>query len=471
MTRSVFFLLSLHLVAGAGLSTTARAETPPSVPTLPPPPTIEGEIELPKQSPMDRQKSTAQVKALQVMEAQKSGMMCQMMRQMAMQEPNPQTKMMMFMMAQQSCDSSEASKKAAEENEKNRKLISQEDVPKMQKLKASGMPLDYGTSKAPDETQNLDAFRVKLDENAPRNDDAIPVSNPASLVAALGGGPDGRSEVVSTKELAEAAREKTAGSSGASVSALPGIPSGNGAQRNDGRDNAGGGAGVGMMAMGGGGGNAAGANAADGSKSAAPDGAAAAPPARGKSRETNAGAGASSGGGGEAPAKGSSDAFEALLAQMLGPPPEAEVNGFNAGETVSMTEQTAKGPPTTNIFEYATLRYRRLGQTQRVVAAARSRGEPAGRSAATSGSASPRVANPPVPSVADGNAPEPSVERAKVATGSPSQDGAVAASSHRSTTETTGVGHPAGTGNERPTVADRRPAAEPAIAPQRATLR
>jgi hypothetical protein len=378
--------------------------------------------------------------------------------------------MMMFMMAQQSCDSSEASKKAAEENEKNRKLLSQEDVPKMQKLKASGMPLDYGMSKAPDETQNLDAFRVKLDENAPRNDDAIPVSNPVSLVAALGGGSDGRSEVVSTKELANAAREKTAGSSAASTSVLPGIPSGNGTQRNDGGNNAGGGAGVGMLAMGGGG-NAAGANATDGMKSAAPEGVTGSPPARGKSRETNAGAGASSGGNGEAAAKGSSDAFEALLAQMLGPPPEAEVNGFNAGETVSMTEQTAKGPPTTNIFEYATLRYRRLGQTQRVVAAARSRGEPAGRSAATSGSASPRVANPPVPSVADGNAPEPSVERAKVATGSPSQDGAVAASSHRSTTETTGVGHPAGTGNERPTVADRRPAAEPAIAPQRATLR
>lgn len=381
MTSRAFHFLFLLL---ATTSATVRAADQPAVPTLPPPPTIEGQIELPKQSPMDRQKSTAQVKAMQLMQSQKSGMMCQMMRQMAMQEPNPTNKMMMMMMAQKSCDDSDAAKKAAEDNDKNRKLISQEDVPKMQKLKASSLPLDFGQQKGSDESQNLDAFKVKLDENYTKTDGSIPTTDSTALVNALTAGADGSgSQVVSAKDLQDAARDASGGGGpGApSMSSLPAIAGdGKGGLAGDGTKGlspAGGGGMMGLGGMGGAGGagSAAGAGSTAAAGSGAGTGDATATADRKKSREADGGAGAGGGGGSETPAKSGNDPFEALLAQMLGGPPAAsEENGFNAGETVSM-EKASKNLQTTNLFEYASLRYRRLATTQRVVAQSRSRKE------------------------------------------------------------------------------------------------
>jgi len=363
------------------LSMSARAEdSANAVPTLPPPPEIEGTIELPKTSPMDRQKSTAQVKALQLMEANRSGMMCQMMRQMAMKEPNQTNKMMMMMMAQQSCDSSDASKKAAEENDKNRKLISQEDVPKMQKLKAKPLPLDFGQSKGTDETQNLDAFKVKLDESFASNNDSIPTTSSTDLAAALSAA-GVRTEVVSANDLANAAREAEDSSApapkGLSTSALQGIANADGKSPANGDDvkSAGPGNGPGGIAsLGGGGGGAAGAGSADG-KTASANGVPVATSDRKANRETDGGAGGGGGGGESAPKSGGNEAFDALLAQMLGGPPAAsEENGFNAGETVGMGA-AGKSVPTTNIFEYASLRFKRLSTTNRVLAQSRTRNE------------------------------------------------------------------------------------------------
>lgn len=387
-------LLALAFVSTA----VVRANETAALPSLPPPPQIEGQIELPKQSPMDRQKSTAQVKAMQLMESQKSGMMCQAMQQMAMKEQDPNTKMMMFAMAQQSCNSSEASKKAAEENEKNRQLISQEDAPKMQKLKASPLPLDFGQQKGTDETQNLDAFKVKLDENYRRGDDSIPTTNPSALVAALtqpNAATGANAQVVSPKDLADAAKEVSSGGAKApSMSGLPGIPNADGKSGSAASDGNGGPAGGGL-AMGGLGGGAGGAAAgADPKTGATPDGSAVATAERKKNREIDAGSGAG-GGGGEAPAKsGGNDPFEALLAQMLGgPPAAAEGTADASGETVAM-ESASKSQATTNIFEYATLRYRRLANTQQVVAQSRSRRESLEKKAPTAALANVEAAAP-----------------------------------------------------------------------------
>lgn len=313
--------------------------------------------------PMDRQKSQAAAKAMQVLSSGQSMMACMQMMQAA-QKASGSDKALMMMMAQQSCQQGKESAKAADENDKGMKLVSAEDIPKQSQLKINEQKVPSGSPK--EDTSAMASYQVfdkgdakKMDEKsgATASDD-VPVLNPIlpklnlgddkkTADRAVAGETQAATETKQAPDLPKIAPEVIKGST---VTMDGDKKNGDGILPNLGPNL-----------------NSFGPNIAGNGKSPAEEAKTAkAVPEEGETRKKSEPVGSGEGAGGGGSSGGESvgtgdkgpDPFEAMLAQIMGGPPPEE-GGGGAGDGVVLEQRRTETKPP-NLFEYATFRYLKL---------------------------------------------------------------------------------------------------------------
>lgn len=345
------FSLSLHAADDDG--TTVKA---------PPPPTV-SEPTAPK--PMDRQKSSAAAKAMALGGAAMSNVMCMMMMSQAMGEKDSTNKALMMMAAQQACQQGAELAKSAMENDKGQKLASMEDIPKQSTFKATGMELP--TAKSKEESLIGNIPRVTTDDEAPKSDGTIPQLAAPDLTVFEKKSAEPTKTEAPVQDLAYKGENIPAKSFEAKDGITQLDPIKSAAVSFDDKAKAGATPlGPQLSSLGGALGAAATATTTTSSSSKTSEKEeAVVSSGRGKARNVQSEEGSGSGGGGGESSggggSGDNSAFEAMLSQILGGPPEAGgVGGGGAGEITSLPTQPDPSKPAPNIFEYATFRLQKL---------------------------------------------------------------------------------------------------------------